>query len=144
MVLESLCSREKSLNELYDDLGLKKNILINTLQKLILLDYIKLSKEFYSSKLNSFELAKKINTKENLFLEINHLQKAALKQTIHDNKSFVKLRKVYLDQREKKLLSAMLFNIEAFLNGIPCKGRTKDQTLVYWCQIPMENIIAEL
>ena len=144
IVLESILSCEKTFSQLCSDLELPQIIIQNALNSLVIKNYIKLSRGKYFCKLNSFEIQHFINDPESVKLEINLIQKQALKQTIDHNKNYLKLRKVYLSKHDKIVLKSILANLEEFLNSTRKNGSFKEQSLVYWCSMPMSEVISSL
>lgn len=144
IILESIYQDEKTFSQLNEELGFKQHILQSALNSLVLKDMVQLVRGNYICKLNSFEFRSRINSPESLKVEINYLQRMALEQTIDHDKNFLKLRKVYLNAQEKAMLKAMFTNIESFLSSTKKTGLLKDQNLVYWCNMPMTNIVNSL
>lgn len=134
MILESIRKSEKTIEQIQEDTAMESHICANVVQSL-------LAKSLVSTKSNKFTLNKNLNAqiieelqnKKNQTVEMNALVRECIQGSLLRGESTFQFMKVYMSEEEKKILNAMLYNIETFIDGLKKnKGKTKDETFIFW------------
>lgn len=143
IVLESLQKKSKSQIELISCTKLDRLILNNVLNSLISKNLIKTEfKNYTLNKSISKDLIKELNDKQNLTVELNQIIQSVIYNTLENNQQDFKLKKVFLNTRDRKVLDGMLYNLNSFLNELSTNNsKTADQTVIFWGENKYENII---
>ena len=133
IVLESLYCEEKKFEELVEDTGLSQIIIANILQDFILQGVIghKESKYYITGKglecylNNSMDIKELKSEAKELFVSIlnSHFQDKDKTKSDAQEKSTVKVAKIWVSEQEEKILNAMFKNIELFLRQATKKGQ---------------------
>lgn len=145
MILESIQMQQKTIANICFDTNIQPAILQNIIQSLIVKGLILLNDEgIYSINKNLSESSKaSLRNKENVILECNEIVRASIKISIDEDSKNFHLKKVALNESQKKLLKAMLYNINSFLEDCHQENKnikTKDQTVIFWGENTYENL----
>lgn len=134
MVLESINKSGKTLDEVQEDTGLGAELCLNVVFSLSAKNLIVTKADKYLINENLCEgILSELKDAQNKAVELNMLVRECVKDTIIGGGESFGFKKVYMDEKEKKLLKAMLYNLESFLDGLKDnKGKTKDETFVFW------------
>lgn len=134
MILESVNKSAKDLEQIHEDTGLDKSICTNVLFSLLAKNLIIIDFNVYRLNKNLSEaILSELTDQRNRCVEINALVRECVKLSLLEGSDTFKFKKVYMSEKDKKLLKAMLYNIETFLDGLKSqKGKTKEETFVFW------------
>lgn len=134
MVLESINKAAKSLDDIQEDTGLAGELCLNVVFSLSAKNLIVSKAGKYAFNANLCEgIIAELKDSQNRAVELNMLIRECVKDTIMGDGQSFSFKKVYMNEKEKKLLKAMLYNLESFLEGLKeNKGKTKDETFVFW------------
>jgi hypothetical protein len=147
IVLESLGLRFKNLDELHEDTGLEKKLLVSITRNLILMALVKFQKGYYSieeSQRHNWE--RSATTTESIKREVSDVfvqlmnahfkNKKAIVEREVQQKNCLKLRKVWLSPKEEKLLNVFFHDIERFLEETERlhgdSGRICERRVIIW------------
>ena len=132
MILESLSAGAKDFLTLEKDLQFDNKLLNHCLRYLV--DQGILNKIQSNYEIDQFE---KINQNTNIKYEISGLAELVLEQAIHKTPGFqYKLKKVFMNAREKKIFQAHLKSLDDFLGGLS-KGPSVniyEKEVIFWGQ----------
>ena len=134
MILESINKSPKNLDAIKEDTGLDSELCLNVVYSLSAKNLIVTKAQKYAINSNLCEgIIAELKDSQNRAVELNMLVRECVKDTVMGKGDSFGFKKVYMNQREKKLLKAMLYNLESFLDGLKeNKGKTKDETFVFW------------
>lgn len=145
IILESIQRKNKTNLEIANDTNINAGILQNIIHSVLIKGLIKFDGNSFEINNNlPKEVIESLKNKENLILECNEVIRASIKLSIKDeeNKGF-RLKKSSLNESQQKLLQAMLFNIESFLEDCDQENKnmkTKDKTVIFWGSNSYENL----
>ena len=133
MILESINKSSKNLEEVAEDTGLEQNICLNIVYSLLAKNLVVCAKGSYSFNQSlSKAIVAELKNKRNRAIEVNALVRECVKDSVVENGESFVFKKVYMSEKEKKLLKAMFYNIESFLSGLSASGPTKEETFIFW------------
>lgn len=134
MVLESIYKSEKRLFEIAEDTSLDSSICLNITFSLVAKNLVLVRDNKYRmNKDLSAPIIAELRNKENMVVEMNTLVRECVKNGVLKSEDTFKFKKVFMNEREKKLLKAMLYNLETFIDGLKSnKGETKEETIIFW------------
>lgn len=145
IVLESIQKQENTSERIGEDTNIQPAILQNIIQALVVKGLITNHHGNYSINKNLSEMIKfSVKNKENLILECNEMVRSSIKLSLKNGKDKgFHLKKMALNESQKKLLHAMLYNINSFLEDCHQenkKMKTKDLTVIFWGQNTYDEI----
>lgn len=153
MIVESLEKKQRSLCQIHEDTGLSQPILVNLLSRLVERGILFYQKGEYRLATESQEKwLSQVNHRDNIKEEVNEIFGSVIDKTFEDQGDGPSLRmqKIWLTERENKILQAQLKNIELFIQGIrqqrrrsPQKEVTKEKTVVFWGQANYQKVVSE-
>lgn len=127
MIIESLESSEQTFESLVQDTSLHLSLLKCGLNNLINKNVIRFKDQKYC--LNDEEKSKwleTINNDKNIELEFQELLESILKITLRNkNKNTLKIKKVFMDERDQLTLKAMFSNIETYVLDLEKRSKFK-------------------
>ncbi len=152
VLLESLSSGPKSVCEMSRDLNISvaviKNILFN-MTKNNLVRY--LGEKYILNRDNLSQSMEHLNQAESLSWEAREILDGMVEQDTErhlSQASFLKLRKMYLSDRDLVFFKAQLINLEKFLASLPAKPskkeKTCDKTIFCWGMTNYNNVLKSI
>lgn len=144
IVVESVSRGKNDLPKISLDTGLNLKVSHNVLQTLVIRSIISFGKDGYT--LNPHcpvEVIRFLNSNEAIKVEALELIEAMLLK----EHTPTKLKKVFLSDKDKKVLSALLKNVDDFIGSLPKAPKdasTKNFEVVYWGHDTYENTISEI
>ncbi|MEX1099320.1 MAG: hypothetical protein WEB87_02770 [Bacteriovoracaceae bacterium] len=134
MILESINKSDKTVDAIQADTGVDTGACVNVICSLLAKNLVVQKNNIYQFNQSlGPAIVAELNDRRNLTVEINTLVRECVKMSLLENQSSFKFKKVYMNEKEKKLLKAMLYNLETFLEGLKQnKGPTKEETFVFW------------
>lgn len=142
MVLECLQKSEKSIGDIQNKTSIEINILSEVIKSLLSKNLINFKDAFYSlnRSLNQAILAE-LNDSTALLCEVNEIINSCVRSKLDgQSKESFKLRKVNMSEREEKIYTGLLYNLEAFLNSLTKSDEIKDQKVIFWGEGNYEDI----
>jgi hypothetical protein len=142
VIIDSIHKRKSTIPEMKEDTGIDLHIINNILQALILKGLVQQKHSEYSltshlpvkvvDHLNSFE-AKKFEAQD------------LLNQIIQpENSSNVKVKKYFLNEKDNKILQALLINLETFLDEATKTNKqikSRDMNVMFWATGNYSDVI---
>ncbi len=147
MILESLNKSSKNLKEIHNCTSLDPQLIQNVLTNLLSRNMVRTHNQVYQLNKNAPECyINDLNEKESKIFEAQTLIETCIEQSIEGQNSLFKFKKIYLSPRDKKMLQAMLINIETFLNNVNKndKASTKDESIIFWGSAIYGNLLEDL
>lgn len=154
MVLESLSRKARNLQEIMIDTGLGEDLLKNIIPFFLMENMVRYERGIYS--LNMKENQKwleKINKREHLKEEVRELFTSLINQyfnemKLEENKNVnLKVRKVWLNPSEEKILNSYVKSIESFIKNIeddrkrkPVQERLCEKKVFIWGQTDYSHL----
>jgi hypothetical protein len=143
-VLESLSRKPQNLGELHDDTSLDYGLL-NCLLGMLM------QKNLIVYKQGKYELGEKarsgvLNTPETIKGEIKELMASLLDNYLQKKaESSLKIRKVWMTQKEETIFNAQLKSLEMFLQGLGREKskKTRQQKCILWAYSDYESLLQE-
>lgn len=134
MALESIHKSDKTLEEIADDTGLEIPLCMNIVYSLLAKNLVVCAGSAYSVNKNlSDGIIRELKDRRNRAVEVNALVRECVKESFMENGDSFHFKKVYMSEKDKKLLKAMFYNIESFLDGLKNQtGATKEETFIFW------------
>lgn len=134
MILESINKSDKTIEAIHEDTGLDSGICMNVIYSLLAKSLVVCKNGSYQINSNLCQaILEELKNQRNRAVEVNTLVRECVKGSIVEGEKTFNFKKVFMDEREKKLLQAMLYNLESFLDGLKTnKGKTKDETFIFW------------
>ncbi len=150
MVLESILDKEKNIEEISEDTGLDKRLLINIIPNFIFKNIIVYKNGYYY--LNSKEKnkwIKKINEKSSVKEELKDVFASLVNEYFKNEsgKTDLKLRKIWLSPYEQKIFNMHLNSLEEFVSNIENdkkrgeNDKLCDKQVVFWGHSKYSSII---
>ena len=135
MILESLQIKPKNLNELNMCTKIEKDFIRNILTDLV-------SKNLIISRENKYQINKHLDqsminelfNKDFLNVELMEMTQFCIKEKLyHKTEKAFKMKKVHMNEKEKKIYYGLLYNLESFLDSLEKKPlTTSDTTIHFW------------
>ncbi len=134
MILETLKFSDKNSIQIGEKTSLSIDQVEKVLNSLICKNLVKIDEAYYSlNKLNSPAVLKELNNSLSLISEVNEIINSCVRQKIHHNEdNSFKMKKINMSEREEKILNGLLFNVESFIDSLPCNDNIKDQKIIFW------------
>jgi len=132
VILETLNTDGKSLNDIQFETGLSSNVTFNLLQALIIRGLVAHGKNGYHvGKHIPQEVIEKLNAEDARRSEALELVSVMAEST---KTTEFKMRKVYLEGTDEKIFKSLLIQMEGLLNDASKKkkGNLKDSKVVFW------------
>lgn len=143
-IIESINNEKLFINQIAKKTKLELNYIYNILKSLIERKILASQDEryFLNPNLEKEQLIQ-IQSKENKYYEISEILSACLRENLFNENPLInfKFKKVFLNEKEEKIFSGLLYNLEAFLNSIPKREQIiSEQKIIFWGGGSYENI----
>ncbi|MCO4794699.1 MAG: hypothetical protein KC493_13355 [Bacteriovoracaceae bacterium] len=151
IILESLSTGEKSLEELIKDTGLRKNLLLSLISNLYQ-DHIILREgnTYLLNEENKKNWLPKVNSKESVRGEIKELFLTMVNNHFEDleyRSCGLKMKKIHVNKRDEKILQAHFKNLHDFVENLEkypdkkAKSPTYEKKVIFWGQSDYGSLI---
>lgn len=131
-ILESIQKQSNDLQAISIDTGIKEDILnsiLNDLQvkSLIKVDY---NKKFHINQHINQIIKDELNTPNDIYCSVQDI----IMTSFETEKENFKLKKVYINEKEEKILNGLLYNLESFIQSLKKNARhtTSAKKIIFW------------
>lgn len=148
IVIESISKGEDTLESIQKDTSLDYSLVLNITARLIQQGLIKYKEGKYSIYKN--EIAwQKVNRGESVAVELKEIAEGMIDNYFFDKeKNILKLQKVYISEKEEKILKSLLDNIESFITNIRAdqkkrkvRKETQSQKVIFWAYSEYRDLL---
>ena len=142
MVLETLQVRGKTLTEISKNTSVESALLNQITQSLLCKGLIKIEDKIYTvNKVLNQTIRNELNDSVSLMSEVNEIINSCLRNAIqNESKTSFKLKKVNMTEREEKIYTGLVYNLESFLSSLNKTENVKEQKIVFWGEGNYEDI----
>ncbi len=133
IVLESLVQEDRSIIEISEDTGLDRILIQNILENFLLSSIVSIENSKY--KINRLNFKKWVNNL-NIKSEVKEILNSLVKDSFNtESDTILKMRKVWINEGDQKILNSLLSQVDSFLSQIESKEKlkkTKDKKVIMW------------
>lgn len=145
MILESLAENPKTMKELRGSTRLDQSITDLIVQQFLIQNVVIIQHDnqlSLNSNINQ-EIKDLLYNKENIKIEIGEILDSSIHNKIDlDSQDSLKLKKVYMSEKEERIYKGLLYNLESFINSLTnTKGEISNKKIIFWGENTYENVV---